>query len=126
MSLFFILAIIVRMRKNIVTLIIFVTASLSKAQTNSNTRYQSGYYKSSTGTYVQPHYKTQSNQTNHDNFSTQSNTNIYSGSVGHRARDYSSGAYNYGGGNSINTGPKGGQYYYNSNGRKTYVPKRGY
>jgi len=40
------------------------------------------------------------------------------------AKDYSSGSYNYGSGKTIQTGPKGGQYYYNSNGNKTYVPKR--
>ena len=40
------------------------------------------------------------------------------------ARDYSRDAYNYGAGHTIHTGSRGGQYYYNSNGRKTYVPKR--
>ena len=59
-----------------------------------------------------------------DNFSTSGNVNTYTGSVGTRAKDYSSGAYNYGGGSTIYTGPRGGQYYINSNGNKTYVPKR--
>lgn len=99
-------------------------ASFASAQTNSSTRYQSGYYKPSTGTYVQPHYKTNNNSTNHDNYSTKGNTNSYTGQSGSRAKDYSSGAYNYGSGQTIQTGPKGGQYYYNSNGNKTYVPKR--
>ena len=99
-------------------------ASFVSAQTYSGTRYQSGYYKPSTGTYVQPHYKTNANSTNWDNFSTQGNYNPYTGSAGSRARDYSSDAYNYGGGNTIYTGSRGGQYYYNSNGNKTYVPKR--
>ncbi|MBV8328011.1 hypothetical protein [Chryseobacterium sp.] len=99
-------------------------SSLAYAQTNSSTRYQSGYYKPSTGTYVQPHYKTNNNSTNQDNYSTTGNTNAYTGQSGSRARDYSNEAYNYGSGQTIQTGPRGGQYYYNSNGNKTYVPKR--
>ncbi|MBK6497038.1 MAG: hypothetical protein IPG00_02265 [Saprospiraceae bacterium] len=39
-------------------------------------------------------------------------------------KDYSSEAYNYGAGQTIYTGPRGGQYYYNSKGNKVYVPKR--
>lgn len=93
------------------------------SQSNSNVRYQSGYYKSN-GTYVQPHYKTVNNSTNHDNFKTQPNTNTYTNSKGSVAPDYSPKAYNYGQNKSIQTGPKGGQYYINSNGNKTYVPKR--
>lgn len=93
--------------------------------TNSSVRYQSGYTRSN-GTYVQGHYKTSSNYTNHDNFSTSGNYNPYTGSAGSRARDYSSGAYNYGSGRTVQTGPRGGQYYINSNGNKTYVPKRGF
>ena len=93
--------------------------------TNSSVRYQSGYTRSN-GTYVQGHYKTSSNYTNHDNFSTSGNYNPYTGSTGSRARDYSSGAYNYGSGRTVQTGPRGGQYYINSNGNKTYVPKRGF
>lgn len=99
-------------------------ASFASAQTNGSTRYQSGYYKPSTGTYVQPHYKTISNSTNWDNFSTKDNYNPYNGSKGSRARDYSNDAYNYGSGQQIQTGPRGGQFYINSNGNKTYVPKR--
>ncbi|MCD8408847.1 hypothetical protein [Tenacibaculum finnmarkense] len=86
-------------------------------------RYQEGYYKSD-GTYVKSHYKTRRNSTNWDNSSTTGNTNIYTGEQATRARDYSSGASNYGSGKTIYTGSRGGQYYYNSNGRKTYVPKR--
>jgi hypothetical protein len=96
----------------------------ANAQTNSSTRYQNGYFKPSSGSYVQPHYKTTTNQTNHDNYSTKGNTNAYTGSSGYRAKDYSSEARNYGSGKTIQTGPKGGQYYYNSKGTKTYVPKR--
>ena len=86
-------------------------------------RYQDAYQRSN-GTVVTGHYKTQSNRTNWDNFSTKGNTNLYTGQSGSRARDYSSGALNYGSGQVIQTGSRGGQYYINSNGNKTYVPKR--
>lgn len=90
---------------------------------NYNTTTISGYTRSN-GTYVQSHVRTMPNTTNWDNFSTKGNSNPFTGSTGYRARDYSSGAYNYGSGHTIHTGSRGGQYYYNSNGHKTYVPKR--
>ena len=90
---------------------------------NFNTTTVSGYTRSN-GTYVESHIRTMPNDTNWDNFSTKSNSNPFTGSTGHRARDYSSDAYNYGAGHTIHTGSRGGQYYYNSNGHKTYVPKR--
>lgn len=91
--------------------------------TNSSVRYQRGYTRSD-GTYVTGHMKTNNNGTNHDNFSTSRNTNPYTGTTGTRARDYSNEAYRYGSGRTIHTGSRGGQYYINSNGNKTYVPKR--
>lgn len=91
--------------------------------TNSNTTTVSGYTRSN-GTYVNGYTRTQRNNTNHDNYSTSGNRNPYTGTTGTRARDYSSGAYNYGAGHTIQTGSRGGQYYINSNGNKTYVPKR--
>ena len=90
---------------------------------NYNTTTVSGYTRSN-GTYVQSHVRTMPNNTNWDNFSTKGNSNPFTGSTGYRARDYSSGAYNYGAGHTIHTGSRGGQYYYNSRGNKTYVPKR--
>ena len=90
---------------------------------NYNTTTVSGYTRSN-GTYVQSHVRTMPNSTNWDNFSTKGNSNPFTGSTGYRARDYSNGAYNYGAGHTIHTGSRGGQYYYNSNGNKTYVPKR--
>ena len=90
---------------------------------NHNTTAVSGYTRSN-GTFVQPHVRTMPNSTNWDNFSTKGNSNPFTGSTGYRARDYSSSAYNYGAGHTIHTGSRGGQYYYNSNGHKTYVPKR--
>lgn len=90
---------------------------------NTNSTYVNGYTKSN-GTYVQGHYRSSQNSTNHDNYSTSGNYNPYTGSAGTRAKDYSTGAYNYGSGHTIHTGSRGGQYYINSNGNKTYVPKR--
>ena len=90
---------------------------------NYNTTTVSGYTRSN-GTYVQSHVRTMPNSTNWDNFSTKGNSNPFTGSTGYRARDYSSGTYNYGAGHAIHTGSRGGQYYYNSNGNKIYVPKR--
>jgi hypothetical protein len=95
----------------------------STSNTNPSVRNQSGYTKDD-GTYVQPHVKTNINSTNHDNFSTEGNTNPNTGESGSRAKDYSPNASNYGSGKTIETGSNGGQYYINSNGNKTYVPKR--
>ena len=91
--------------------------------TSPSVRYQNGYQKSN-GTYVQGHYKTESNSTNLDNFSTQGNSNPFTSESGSRARDNSPNANNYGQGRTIHTGPRGGQYYYNDNGNKVYVPKQ--
>lgn len=86
-------------------------------------RYQRGYFRKN-GIYVTGHYKTCSDRTNHNNFSTRGNRNSFTSSRGSRARDYSSRAYNYGRGRMIMTGPRGGQYYINRNGNRTYIPKR--
>lgn len=90
---------------------------------NTNSTCVKGYTKSN-GTYVQGHYRSSRNSTNHDNYSTSGNYNPYTGTTGSRAKDYSTEAYNYGSGRSIYSGSRGGQYYINSNGNKTYVPKR--
>ena len=90
---------------------------------NSRSTNGSGYTRSN-GTYVNGYTRTQRNSTNHDNYSTSGNYNPYTGTTGSRARDYSSQSYNYGAGQTIQTGPRGGQYYINSSGNKVYVPKR--
>ena len=87
-----------------------------------STTTQSGYYKSN-GTYVAPAIKTTPNGTNVDNYSTKGNSNPYTGTSGTKAADYTPAASNYGQGQTIQQGPKGGNYYINSNGNKTYVPK---
>ncbi len=99
------------------------TYSTSSYSTKTNSTYVNGYTKSD-GTHVQGHYRSTQNSTNHDNWSTSGNTNPYTGTSGSRAKDYSTDAYNYGSGHTIHTGSRGGQYYINSNGNKTYVPKR--
>lgn len=111
--------------KNLIFLFGFVCfANLVFAQTNTSTRYQKGYVKRSTGTYVAPHNKTTTNSTNVDNFSTKDNTNTFTSKSGNKAKDYSPEAKNYGSGKPIKTGSKGGQYYISNKGKKTYVPKR--
>ena len=80
-------------------------------------------YSKSNGTYVQPYYRTAPNSTNWDNYSTTPNINPYNGNQGYRAQDYTPQSYNYGSGQTIYTGSRGGQYYINSNGNKVYVPK---
>ncbi len=97
--------------------------SSSSYGTNSSVRSQSGYTRSD-GTPVRSHYKTNINETNLDNFSTKDNYNYTNGTTGTRAKDYSTDALNYGSGKTIYSGSKGGQYYINSKGNKTYVPKR--
>ena len=110
------------MKKYLVFLfIVLIAVTATMAQSH---KYQRGYTRKSTVTYVTGHYKTRSDRTNHNNFSTRGRSNPYTGSKGYRARDYSSRAYNYGRSRSINRGSRGGQYYYNSRGNKTYVPKR--
>ena len=108
------------MKKIIFTISFIMISALASAQSST---YVNGYTKSD-GTYVQGYYKTTTDNTNTNNYSTQGNTNSYTGESGTRAKDYSTQAYNYGSGQTIQTGSKGGQYYINSNGNKTYVPKR--
>lgn len=108
------------MRSLLFVLAFVLTSVLSYAQ---NQIWVNGYYKSD-GSYVQGHYRQTPNSTNHDNWSTTQQRNPYTTENGSRAKDYSTQAYNYGAGQTIYTGPRGGQYYINSNGNKTCVPKR--
>lgn len=97
-------------------------SSPSYGTTAPSVDYQRSYERN--GTYVNGSYHTKPNGTNLDNWSTTGNANPLTGSPGTKARDYSSDAYNYGQGHTIQTGSRGGQYYENSNGNRTYVPKR--
>ena len=102
----------------IVSLILSVFLSLAYADT-----YVNGYFRKD-GTYVNGYSRSSPDSTNRNNYSTQGNTNPYTGSEGTKARDYSPEASNYGSGQTIYTGPRGGQYYYSDSGRKVYVPKQ--
>lgn len=106
------------MKRTILSLSFMLFCFLSFGQT-----YVSGYYRTD-GTYVQGYYKSNTDNTNTNNYSTVGNTNPYTNTTGTVARDYSTQATNYGSGQTIHTGERGGQYYYNSNGNKTYVPKQ--
>lgn len=99
------------------------SSSLNSGNTNPSYRYQNSYTRRD-GTVVRGHYRTNANETNWDNYSTFGNSNPFTGSTGYRAQDYSVGAYNYGSGQTIYQGSRGGQYYINRNGNRTYVPKR--
>lgn len=99
------------------------TTSFNYGINNNSTTNVSGYTRSN-GTHVDSYTRTMPNSTNHDNFSTVGNLNPYTETVGTRARDYSTESYNYGAGHTIQTGPRGGQYYVNDKGNKVYVPKR--
>lgn len=63
------------------------------------------------------------NDTNHDNYATKQNKNPYTGKKGTIPKDYSYEAYLRNSNKIIYIGPKGGQYYINSKGKKVYVPK---
>jgi hypothetical protein len=99
------------------------SAPASTVSANTDVQLQNGYTKKNY-TVVKPYHKTKANKTNKDNYSTKGKTNPYTGKKGTRAKDYSKEAKNYGKGKTIRTGSKGGQYYINSKGSKTYVPKR--
>ncbi len=107
-------------------------AATSFAQTST---YVSGYTNSN-GTYVQGYYRTTPNNTRNDNYSTVGNVNPYTGSYGTKPADsyyvapssysapintYSNPSYSTS--NTIYTGSRGGQYYINSNGNKTYISR---
>ena len=100
-----------------------ISTNRSTYGVNPNSTYVNGYTKSN-GAYVHGHYRSSQNTTNHDNYSTVGNSNPYTGTSGRLAKDYSNGAYNYGAGQTIHTGSRGGQYYINSKENRTYVPKR--
>ncbi len=99
-------------------------AANSFAQTST---YVSGYTNSN-GTYVQGYYRTTPNTTRNDNYSTVGNVNVYTGSYGTKQADsyyvtpstYTTPTY-YSTSTPVYTGSRGGQYYINSNGNKTYI-----
>jgi len=103
-------------------IITFLVALLYSLPAISDT-YVNGYCRKD-GTCVQGYFRSSPNSTTIDNYSSRGNANPYTGKEGSRANDYTPEAGNYGGGQPIFTGPKGGQYYINEYGQKVYVPKQ--
>ncbi|MCW2118473.1 hypothetical protein [Flavobacterium sp. 7A] len=108
------------MKKLFFTVAFITVNAITFAQSST---YISGYTKSN-GTYVQGYNKTTTDNTNTNNYSTQGNYNPYNGNAGTKPRDYSTESSNYSADKNVQTGSRGGQYYINSNGNKTYVPKQ--
>jgi hypothetical protein len=117
------------MKKLLLIIAFLFTTAVTFAQVSVK-----GYYRSN-GTYVQPYQRTAPNTTRNDNYSTVGNTNPYTGEAGTKSRDsYSTNSSNstnttsystpsYSSSRTIYTGSRGGQYYINSNGNKTYVSR---
>ena len=105
--------------KNLLLTLSFAFVSLIgySQTTNPKTEHIHGYIKSN-GTYVEPHYQTKPNKTTKDNWSTKGNTNFETEKSGTKSP-----TYNNTNNHIIQTGPKDGHSYINSNGNKTYVPK---
>ena len=107
------------MKKTFLFIAILFVAANSFAQTST---YVSGYTKSN-GTYVQGYYRTTPNSTRVDNYSTIGNRNPYTGSIGTKpVHDYRPvTTYSNSQSSPVYTGSRGGTYYINSNGNKTYI-----
>ena len=124
------------MKKAFFFIAFLFAAANSFAQTST---YVSGY-TSSNGTNVQGYYRTTPNTTRNDNYSTVGNVNPYTGTSGTKPADsyyvapstYSASSYGtstyystptYSNSTPVYTGSRGGQYYINSNGNKTYISR---
>jgi hypothetical protein len=128
------------MKKTFLFIVFLFAAANSFAQ---STVYVQGYTRSN-GSYVQGHYRTAPDATITNNWSTVGNVNPYTGIPG--TVSYSSSTSSYSTYSSpsystysapsystyssptyssystpIYTGPRGGTYYINSNGNKTYI-----
>jgi len=129
------------MKKAFFFIAFLFVAATSIAQTST---YVSGYTNSN-GTYVQGYYRTTPNTTRNDNYSTVGNVNPYTGTYGTKPADnyyvapstysaptyystptYSTPTYStptYTTPTPVYTGSRGGQYYINSNGNKSYISR---
>ena len=94
---------------------LFLTAAIALAATLAAQAQSNTWFTGS---------NTQTQTIDLSTFGSNSTPNPFTGSTGYRAQDYSVGAYNYGSGQTIYQGSRGGQYYINRNGNRTYVPKR--
>lgn len=99
------------MKKLLAIAVLLIAASSANAQTWVNS-----YYTNS-GSFVQGHYRSTPNNTAWDNWSTSGNINPCTGSIGTNSLGTTTNQPLY-------TGPRGGIYYYNSNGNKEYVRYR--
>lgn len=85
-------------KKGVTTLLIFLFVFISllvvatPAEATSRVR---GYYKPSTGTYVQPYYRSSPNRSTFDNWSTRGNYNPYTGKSGTQSPFKSSSRWRY-------------------------------
>jgi hypothetical protein len=135
------------MKKAILFIVFLFAAANSFAQ---STVYVHGYTRSN-GTYVQGHYRTAPDATRNNNWTTVGNVNPYTGKAGTVPREYSSSSYSSSTYSSpsystysvptyytysspsystyststystpVYTGSRGGTYYINSNGNKSYI-----
>ena len=127
------------MKKAFLVIVFLFAAANSFAQ---STVYVNGHTKSN-GTYVQGYHRTAPNSTTLDNYSTQGNYNPYRGNYGTKpvqeyrssstySSSYSSSStyttpvyvpstYSTPSYTPVCTGPRGGTYYINSSGNKTYI-----
>lgn len=70
------------MRKILATILVSLVLILVLfSSANAYTRVR-GYYKPSTGRYIEPHFRTSPNRTLFDNWSTKGNTNPFTGKRG--------------------------------------------
>lgn len=93
------------------------------AAANSFAQSNVSGYTNSRGTYVQPYTRTTPNNTRNDNYSTVGNNNPYTGSAGTKPADSYYVTPTYTTTTPVYTGSRGGQYYINSNGNKSYISR---
>lgn len=102
------------MKKLLLTLPFFLIALTGFAQTVNPHSHTVHAYQKKNGTMVEQHKQTNPNGTLKDNYSSKGNTNPATGKTGTATPTNTNGK-------DIKTGPKGGQYYINNNGNKTYI-----
>ncbi len=89
------------------TLLLMITSSILAG----GSHYTKGHFTRS-GKYVSGHYSTNPDKDHWNNYSSTGNINPNTGKVGKKSTMST---------HMTNTGSRGGQYYINSKGRKTYV-----
>jgi len=120
-----------------ITFMMAIFAFDGKSQVNPSSTYVPGYTRSD-GVIVSGYYKTTPNNTNRDNYTTKPNVNPYTGTTGYinpdnkattstttyPTRTYSVPTSTYSSPSNsapVSTGSRGGQYYINNSGNKTYI-----